>query len=209
MVAMRKDQLHRYDDPRRVALVKAVKLMGGWTVVARYFGIKPQAVYNWQVVPIDRCLDIARMSGVSVHELRPDIYGYERSISRRRKVRASDDNARPSPTGSTAEEMDAGTARGGQGTAGARGDGSGRGEGNGHSAQSSAGADISRPGTRLARLFEEAKRITPAEAIEAAIEDERRAYAAEAEAARAEAALKRAKKRSTTTAQCGYGRNSW
>lgn len=34
-----------------------------------------QAVSQWKRVPADRCLDIAALTGISVHELRPDVFG--------------------------------------------------------------------------------------------------------------------------------------
>lgn len=43
--------------------------------LARILGIKHTAMYSWKRVPAERVLDIERASGISRHELRPDIYG--------------------------------------------------------------------------------------------------------------------------------------
>ena len=37
--------------------------------------IKPQAVYQWKRTPIERVRDVERITGISRHILRPDIYG--------------------------------------------------------------------------------------------------------------------------------------
>lgn len=42
--------------------------------LARQLGITAQAVSQWSRVPVERVLDVERVSGVPRHELRPDIY---------------------------------------------------------------------------------------------------------------------------------------
>jgi DNA-binding transcriptional regulator YdaS (Cro superfamily) len=42
------------------------------TRIARKLGIKPQAVHQWTMVPLDRVFDVARLTGVSRRRLRPD-----------------------------------------------------------------------------------------------------------------------------------------
>jgi DNA-binding transcriptional regulator YdaS (Cro superfamily) len=37
--------------------------------------ISPQAVSQWKVTPTARVLAVERITGISRHELRPDIYG--------------------------------------------------------------------------------------------------------------------------------------
>lgn len=37
--------------------------------------ITPQAISQWKKVPADRVLDVERVTGISRHELRPDIFG--------------------------------------------------------------------------------------------------------------------------------------
>lgn len=72
---MRAGLRYNSDDPRVIACKLAVKLAGGQKVVADALGIKPQAVYWWEMVPPERCRQVARLSGVSEHVLRPDIFG--------------------------------------------------------------------------------------------------------------------------------------
>jgi len=42
--------------------------------IGRGLGISSQAVSQWKRVPAERVLDVERITGVSRHELRPDIY---------------------------------------------------------------------------------------------------------------------------------------
>lgn len=46
--------------------------------LARQLGIKPPSVYEWKVrrrIPAERVLEIERLTGISRHDLRPDVYG--------------------------------------------------------------------------------------------------------------------------------------
>jgi len=72
---MRNGLRYPIDDPRVLACKKAIARMGGLTEVGRVFGITPQAIYKWEIVPLDRVHEVALVSGLSIHELRPDIYG--------------------------------------------------------------------------------------------------------------------------------------
>ena len=47
------------------------------TRLARELGITHGAVMQWRKVPAERVLDVERITGISRHELRPDIYGPE------------------------------------------------------------------------------------------------------------------------------------
>lgn len=47
--------------------------------------LKPQAISQWRQVPADRVLDVERITGMSRHALRPDVFGAEP----RKVVRAS------------------------------------------------------------------------------------------------------------------------
>jgi DNA-binding transcriptional regulator YdaS (Cro superfamily) len=42
--------------------------------IARELGVTRSAVYQWTRVPVDRVLEVERITGVSRHVLRPDIY---------------------------------------------------------------------------------------------------------------------------------------
>jgi len=55
-------------------LVKA-KLGGNAGVASKLGAITPQAVSQWKLVPVRRVLELERLSGVSRHDLRPDIFG--------------------------------------------------------------------------------------------------------------------------------------
>lgn len=45
------------------------------TDLAKRIGVTPQAVLQWKVVPADRVLTVEEITGISRHELRPDIFG--------------------------------------------------------------------------------------------------------------------------------------
>ena len=60
-------------------LTKAIKSAGPATNLAPMLGIKPMSVSRWKnryqgVVPADRVLQIYAATGVTPHELRPDLY---------------------------------------------------------------------------------------------------------------------------------------
>ena len=60
------------------ALEKAKEISGGPGRLAQAIGgITPQAVSQWKKVPVARVLDVERVTGVSRHDLRPDIYPRE------------------------------------------------------------------------------------------------------------------------------------
>lgn len=81
---MRNGLRYPLDDPRVIACKKAIRAAGGLTRVGKHFGVTPQAIYKWEIVPADRCFQIEVLSGVSVHELRPDVFG----VKLRRKASA-------------------------------------------------------------------------------------------------------------------------
>ena len=59
------------------AISKAVERVGGQSALAKMLGISSQAVnkmFSSGKVPAERVLAIEKASGVSRHELRPDIY---------------------------------------------------------------------------------------------------------------------------------------
>lgn len=43
--------------------------------LARGLGIGPSAVSQWRQVPAERVLDVERLTGISRHDLRADLYG--------------------------------------------------------------------------------------------------------------------------------------
>ena len=61
-------------------LDRAIKGAGGLTRLAASLRITKQAVAQWDEVPPLRVLDVERASGVSRHELRPDLYPLEEGV---------------------------------------------------------------------------------------------------------------------------------
>jgi DNA-binding transcriptional regulator YdaS (Cro superfamily) len=57
------------------ALRRAIERVGSAKKLADALDISPPAIAQWNEVPVKRVLDVERISGVSRHELRPDIYG--------------------------------------------------------------------------------------------------------------------------------------
>jgi DNA-binding transcriptional regulator YdaS (Cro superfamily) len=64
-------------DERKEALKRAIEAAGGLTALAKPLGISAQAISQWDEVPPLRVLGVERASGVSRHELRPDLYPLE------------------------------------------------------------------------------------------------------------------------------------
>lgn len=48
---------------------------GRLTKLAASLGITPGAICQWDRVPAERVLDVERETGISRHDLRPDIFG--------------------------------------------------------------------------------------------------------------------------------------
>lgn len=68
------------------ALDRARAKIGGASALARAIGrITPQAISQWGRVPAERVLDVERVTGVSRHELRPDIFGEPATLGARAK----------------------------------------------------------------------------------------------------------------------------
>lgn len=59
------------------ALETAIKAVGTARKFAEAIGVTPQAVSQWRRVPVERVLKVEAISGVSRHDLRPDIYPRE------------------------------------------------------------------------------------------------------------------------------------
>lgn len=45
--------------------------------IARELGLNKAAVYQWRHVPADKVLKVERLTGISRHDLRPDLYPRE------------------------------------------------------------------------------------------------------------------------------------
>ena len=58
---------------------RAAENVGSQIALAEAMGVSPQAVNKWKSsrVPAERVLDFERVTGLSRHEIRPDIYPRE------------------------------------------------------------------------------------------------------------------------------------
>lgn len=65
------------------ALDRAKEQVGGPSGLARALATKlsPQAISQWKRVPAERVIEVERVTGISRHELRPDLYPTERAIA--------------------------------------------------------------------------------------------------------------------------------
>jgi DNA-binding transcriptional regulator YdaS (Cro superfamily) len=63
--------------PPAIVLEAAMRI-GGLSELARKLGIRHTAFYRWAEVPAKRVLKIEKITGISRHELRPDLYPRER-----------------------------------------------------------------------------------------------------------------------------------
>lgn len=61
-------------NPRTEALADAIKAAGGLAALAGPLGITAQAISQWDEVPPLRVLAVERITGISRHALRPDLY---------------------------------------------------------------------------------------------------------------------------------------
>lgn len=52
---------------------RAVIAAGGVTKLAKAIGVTRSAVSQWDAIPMDRVFEVARVTGVPAHELRPDL----------------------------------------------------------------------------------------------------------------------------------------
>ena len=68
----------------KTALKRALKAAGGPAALAARIGVTTQAVWQWDKVPPLRVLSVEAVSGVSRHELRPDLYPDESTSSEAR-----------------------------------------------------------------------------------------------------------------------------
>jgi len=54
---------------------KAAAEVGGVVALARMLGIKHTSLHSWSRVPAERVLAFEEITGVSRHEIRPDVFG--------------------------------------------------------------------------------------------------------------------------------------
>ena len=65
------------DNTPEAGLERAIAAMGSRYALAKALNLSPQAVNQWRHVPLQRVRDVARLTGIELNELRPDIYGDE------------------------------------------------------------------------------------------------------------------------------------
>lgn len=70
--------------PRKDGLELALRATGSLSKLAEIVGVKVQSVAQWEQVPSWHCLTVEAATGVSRHDLRPDIYGPHPSPRRQR-----------------------------------------------------------------------------------------------------------------------------
>lgn len=57
---------------------KLAEMAGGRNFLAKKLGIEGPAISQWKAVPPRHVLIVERLTGVSRHKIRPDIYGDEK-----------------------------------------------------------------------------------------------------------------------------------
>lgn len=65
--------------PPKVPLPDVIRTVGKAKDFAAKIGVSPQAISQWDRVPVDRVLDVEALTGIPRHDLRPDIYPAERA----------------------------------------------------------------------------------------------------------------------------------
>ncbi|RWI46379.1 MAG: CI repressor [Mesorhizobium sp.] len=72
--------------PKKTALERAIEACGTAQKLAALVGVSPQAVSQWDRIPVERVLTIEKITKIPRSTLRPDIYPPER---RKRQVTAA------------------------------------------------------------------------------------------------------------------------
>ena len=65
---------------RDPGLSEAIRAAGGFRELARRIGISQPSVSNWTRVPAERVVSVEAVTGVNRAVLRPDLYGYKKSL---------------------------------------------------------------------------------------------------------------------------------
>ena len=55
-------------------VLEIIRRCGGGTQLARALGVNRQSIYSWTRIPAERVQQIADLSGLQLHEIRPDIF---------------------------------------------------------------------------------------------------------------------------------------
>lgn len=58
-----------------LGLKRAIQAAGTGERLAAELGITPQAISQWDKIPLNRVFEVERITGIPHHELRPDFFG--------------------------------------------------------------------------------------------------------------------------------------
>ena len=75
---------------------QVITAAGGTAMLAQRLGIQAPSIYSWRRVPPNRVLAVERVTGISRHVLRPDLYPPD-VPKRRAKRPITDTDTTPSP----------------------------------------------------------------------------------------------------------------
>jgi DNA-binding transcriptional regulator YdaS (Cro superfamily) len=64
-----------FDDAQKVLVKDIAAKVGGVVALGKKLGLSKGAVSQWDKVPTDRVLAVEKLTGVSRHVMRPDIFG--------------------------------------------------------------------------------------------------------------------------------------
>jgi Putative antitoxin of bacterial toxin-antitoxin system, YdaS/YdaT len=73
----KKNRRWRRVDEYEPGLRRAVTAIGSITKLAKALNISPQAIVQWDTIPVARVVDVERVTGVARERLRPDIFRKE------------------------------------------------------------------------------------------------------------------------------------
>ena len=76
---------------------QVIAAAGGTAMLAQRLGIQAPSIYSWRRVPPNRVLAIEAVTGISRHELRPDLYPPDVPKRRAKRPTPESDTAPPSP----------------------------------------------------------------------------------------------------------------
>jgi DNA-binding transcriptional regulator YdaS (Cro superfamily) len=70
----------------------AARLAARSIELAKALGISLETLGTWQPIPPERCRDVENLTGISRHVLRPDVFGTEPELIRRRRPQRRQEN---------------------------------------------------------------------------------------------------------------------
>jgi hypothetical protein len=71
---MRENHERNAAQPMDEGLQAVIAVMGGRVELARSLGVKYRAVLDWRYVPVERLIQIERLTGIPCERLRPDLF---------------------------------------------------------------------------------------------------------------------------------------